>query len=383
MIENYQVRDYQVRGVEANLEYFTGNNKFHALAVYPTGAGKSHVIAQTADRLGEPLLILQPSREILAQNHSKFLATGNEASIYSASFNSKVVSKVTFATIGSIVKKPELFKHFKYFIVDEAHAVNPKGGMYSDFFAQMEGRVLGLTATPYRLSTTSFGAMLKFLTRTRPKLFSELIYWVQVKDLVDQGYLTSLTYYDIAGFDRDKIRLNSTRADYDDRSLTSYMEEIKFIPRLEQVVGRLLDIRNNMVVFTKYTKEAHHLAKVFPDKVQVVSAKTSDAQRDELIKGWQMGQIHTLANVGVLDTGVDYQKLETVVLASPTRSLSRYYQKSGRASRINPDKKDAWLVDMCGNMQTFGKVEDLHLGKDKKGLWQITTNGRPLTNVNF
>ena len=326
-------------------------------------------------------MILQPNQEILKQNHDKFLATGNEASIYSASFNSKKISQTTYATIGSIVSKPELFKHFKYFIVDEAHFCNAKGGMYERFFGQMGGRILGVTATPYRLSSNSFGSTLKFLTRTKPRIFSEVIYHIQTKELFDSGYLTPITYYDILEFDRAKVKSNSTGADFDDRSLAAYMEEIELLPRLVQTVRRLIQIRKNGVIFTRFVREAEHLERMFPGKIKLISAETPPKERDFLIKSWQSGEIWGLANVGILTTGVDYPELETVVLASPDKSLARYYQKSGRGIRIHPSKKDTWLVDMCGNYKFFGGIEDLHLGKDKKGLWQISTNGRPLTNV--
>ena len=60
--------------------------------------------------------------------------------------------------------------------------------MYEEFIhATGGGKVLGLTATPYRLSSSSFGAMLKFLTRTRPLIFSKVIYQVQISTLLGYG----------------------------------------------------------------------------------------------------------------------------------------------------------------------------------------------------
>ena len=139
----------------------------------------------------------QPSKEILEQNFKKLCSYGIlDCSIYSASFNSKEISRITFATIGSVKNHPELFTHFKNIIVDECHLVNPKEGMYKDFFDAVKCKVLGLTATPYRLSSSrDFGSMLKFITRTKPHVFSEVIYHVQVSTLLDMGYLAKLNYY--------------------------------------------------------------------------------------------------------------------------------------------------------------------------------------------
>lgn len=380
----YKLRPYQEEAVQANVDFFTGNEKGNALQIISTGAGKSILIAETVKRLGEPTLILQPSKEILAQNISKYRAYGNEASIYSASLSEKIVSDVTYATIGSIVKKPELFKHFPYLILDECHFTNAKSGMYKDFIDSIgETKILGLTATPYRLSTSPYGSILKFLTRTRPRVFTDVNYCVQNKMLFDQGFLCPLEYYDMKPyleFDRKKILSNSTGAEFDDDSMKAYMDSIHFMPFLVKSLTRLLEVRKAIVVFVRFTAQAFELADHFGPEVAVVTGNTPGKERDRLITDWKSGKIKCLVNVGVLSVGVDYPELDTVVLARPTKSLALFYQQSGRGIRVHPDKKSCFLVDLCGNIQTFGKIEDLHVGKDQRGLWQVSTNGRPLTN---
>ena len=97
---------------------------------------------------------------------------------------------MTLATIGSVHKAVEKFRGIPYVLIDECHLVNPKGGMYRDFVAAMENsRILGLTATPFRLATNSFGSELRFLTRTRPRIFKDLVHCSQITDLFADGYL--------------------------------------------------------------------------------------------------------------------------------------------------------------------------------------------------
>lgn len=183
---SYVLRDYQQKASDAAVSFFNNKaKKTNAIMVLPTGSGKSLIIADIAARLDGHTLVFQPSKEILEQNFKKLCSYGIlDCSIYSASFNSKEISRITFATIGSVKNHPELFTHFKNIIVDECHLVNPKEGMYKDFFDAVKCKVLGLTATPYRLSSSrDFGSMLKFITRTKPHVFSEVIYHVQVYDL--------------------------------------------------------------------------------------------------------------------------------------------------------------------------------------------------------
>lgn len=148
------LRDYQVDASNAIVNSFRNYRK-PAFAVLATGAGKSIVIADVCHRINEPVLVLQPSKELLVQNHAKLLAYGiTDISMYSASVGQKEIAKFTYATIGSIYKKPELFKHFRHIIIDECHLVSPTKGMYKTFFKAVGvDNIVGLTATPYRADT--------------------------------------------------------------------------------------------------------------------------------------------------------------------------------------------------------------------------------------
>ena len=166
----YTLRDYQQESSDAAASFFQTKNDRNGLLVLPTGAGKSLVIADIAFRLGAPLLVLQPSREILSQNYAKLRSYGVEdCSIYSASLNSKKISRITFATIGSIMAHIDDFDHFKYIIVDEAHCVNASQGQYKQFFDKVKRKILGLTATPYRLTTA-----LQYLDREGKQCFAKV-----------------------------------------------------------------------------------------------------------------------------------------------------------------------------------------------------------------
>ncbi len=64
-------------------------------------------------------------------------------------------------------------------------------------------------------------------------------------------------------------------------------------------------------------------------------------------------------------------------------SLALYYQIVGRGMRIAPSKKDAWIVDLGGNVRFFGKIETMKIQLDNKNRFSIWNNGRQLTNVPF
>lgn len=383
----FTLRPYQREAVNRSRQFLMSKSDKHGLLVLPTGSGKSLVIANIVNELDKACLVFQPSREILKQNFAKLVSYGFRPAVYSASLGKKQISgAVTLATIGSIVKKAEQFEHVKYVLIDECHLVSAESGMYKDFFESLEHRglrILGLTATPYRLASNANGPILRFLTRTRPKLFSELVYYVQNGQLFSDGHLAKLQYHTIKGFDRSKLVTNSSGADYTDASVQQHFKEMDFQGKLERVVNRLLEIgQTGALVFTRFLSESRWLVERIPGAA-MVSGETPDAERDRILKEFKAGKIRVVCNVGVLTTGFDYPELDTVVLARPTMSLSLYYQMVGRCVRPHPRKAQATVVDMVGLLEQFGRVEDLRIECDRKKLWYVASGGKQLTNVYF
>jgi len=382
----FTLRDYQKDSANAAIRFFKENSKNNAIIVLPTGSGKSLVISEIANNIDGNTLIFQPSKEILEQNFAKLQSYGVfDCSVYSASFNSKKISRITFATIGSVRNNPGLFKHFNNIIIDECHLVNARHGMYKEFLDAVPSKVLGLTATPYRLTTDGFGgSILKFLTRTRPRVFSDLIYYAQISTLLNRGYLAKVNYYEIKSVDTSKLIINSTGADYTDASVQTHYQDIGFSDQLISVVNRLIKAkRESILVFTRFINEAQELVDKLNISAEIVTGKTKKKERERILNGFKSGKIKVVANVGVLTTGFDYPKLNTILLARPTMSLALYYQIVGRGLRPHKDKESCWFVDMCETYKRFGKVEDLELTSDKPNIWYIKNKERQLTNVYY
>lgn len=389
----YTLREYQKEASDAAVASFQSQEDSNGILILPTGAGKSLIVADIAHRLDGPLLVLQPSKEILMQNFAKLQSYGClDVDIYSASVGIKKINRITFATIGSVMNHMEDFAHFRNVMIDECHMVNSKGGMYETFINAEQRKVVGLTATPFRLGRGMDGmSMLKFLTRTRPRIFSKVLYCCQVSDLLEKGYLADLSYYDLTAIDLEIVKTNSTGADYDEKSLKEEYERSGFYDKLTTATLRVLHPkngvpRNGVLVFTRFTKEADNLVEKLKMKgirAAIVTGETTKAERDEIIEAFKGGEIKCVANVGVLTTGFDYPELDTVIMARPTKSLSLWYQCVGRA--IRPFKgKDGWVIDLGGTYRRFGKVSDLKIecpqGSSK---WAVYSRGRQLTNINF
>lgn len=390
---SFQLRPYQQEAAARALEFLrtpTPKRKQpkHGVVIAPTGSGKSLIIANIVMGLDGPCLVFQPRKEILEQNYSKFVAYGYQPAVYSASMRKRQIGDITLATIGSVRKNPGLFQDVKYVIVDECHLVSSKSGMYADFFKALgDIRILGLTATPYRLSVDGYGgAMLRFITRTRPKIFSEVVYYIQNRELFEAGYLAKLKYFKVKGLDRSHLKLNTIGTEYDPRSVQMHFKEIGFENKLVRVIKRLLEIgRHGVLVFTAFVEESQALCQQVPGAT-MVTADTPSAERRKVIEDFKAGRTKVVCNVGILGIGFDYPELDSIVLARPTMSLAVYYQQVGRGIRPHPDKDHTMIVDMVCLEDEFGKIEDLNIsfqpGKREKK-WVVASGHRPLTNVYF
>ena len=388
-----QLRNYQKAASDAAVKYFLEEDKRKhkycgGLIVCPTGGGKSHLIADIAHRLNAPILIFAPSKELLLQDYDKMERIEKGIStMYSASVGQKKISMITFATIGSAIRHIDDFDVFRYIMVDEAHDISADGGMYERFIHHRADRkVVGLTATPFRLERDT----LKFLTRTRPRIFGKVLYVCQVTELLSKGYLADPTYFDLTELNMDNVRSNSTGSDYDDASLTAEYERSGFYDKLFNTTMRVLSPkdgtkRKGILVFTRFTREADDLVRrlgMHGVKAASVSADTPPKERAELIKTFKDGRISVVVNVFVLGKGFDYPELDTIIMARPTKSLAVYYQAVGRVLRPSQNKK-AWVIDLSGSYRRFGKVSDLKIGLEKPNseLWAVFSRGRKLTNT--
>ena len=379
-------RYYQTEAIEAAIRFFKTGDTAHGLEILPTGSGKSVVIANIGKELAGKTIVLQPSKEILEQNVAKYRAYGFRAGIYSASAGSKRVENMTFATIGSVATKKHLFREFNNIIIDECHLVNPKEGLYRDFiYTLSDAKVLGLTATPYRLVSTFEGSVLEWITTSQPSIFSKVLYYIQNNVLFNEGHLAPLEYYDIDAIDRSQLQVNKKGDDFTAESMRYLYRKINFDMLTAKWANILLAKRKNCLVFCSMIDEAYKVQKLIPGSV-VLTGETETSVRTAILNDFKAGIIRCVINVGVLTTGFDYQALESILMAFSTMSLSKYYQVVGRVMRpftyANGEKKTGWVVDLGGNIKKFGKIETMEI-KEINGYYSIWNNGRQLTDVTF
>ena len=386
------LRPHQIEPASKAVSFFREKKPVPSILIAPTAFGKSFLIAKILEELeGESVLVLQPSIELLKQNREKYSLTGNHSEVYSASFGSKEIGEVTFATIGSIYKIGSQFRHFTKMIIDECHLYPRNTDSMLGKFLKDSGitHVLGLTATPFKLQTNSdingysYSKLVMLTNRNKfAPFFKKIISISQIEEIVRLGFWSKMEYYEYETNSKYLV-LNSTGSDYTEKSMDRYYEKNGLRDKIAHIVTK--SKRKSILVFVTSVDEAEYLAGITPSAAYVCG-DTPTKERDSIINGFKRLDIRVVFNVNVLSVGFDHPQLDCIIMARPTASCAWYYQALGRLTRIHEDKERSIVVDLSGNVRKFGKIEGFHFKPAKNG-WQMYRDdgslitGIPLTEI--
>jgi DNA repair protein RadD len=363
MSQAFILRDYQTQAVTATIEHFRHNDD-PAVIVLPTGAGKSLVIAELSRLAKGRVICLAHVKELVEQNHTKFLATGSTAGIFSAGLNQRnTKAKVTFASIQSLAANLSCFQApVSLIIVDECHRVSiDENGQYHKTLAYFRTlnptvKILGLTATPYRLGS---GWIYQrhyhgYIRSCSLSFFKRCIFELPLQHMVKDGYLTPPIHYDAAIAHYDFSLLTESldgEQNTDDIALNELIHKHSRVTKAvtEQII-QLSQNRQGVMIFAATIDHAQEITGYLPaDQTALVTGTTKIKQRDMLITAFKAKKIKYLVNVSVLTTGFDAPHVDVIAILRPTQSISLFQQIVGRGLRLSPGKTDCLVLDYTNN----------------------------------
>lgn len=374
-----QLRPYQRDAVEAVYRYLREHDD-NPCVVIPTGGGKTPVIAticrDAVTQWQGRVLILAHVKELLDQAADKLRAICPDVrfGIYSAGLRRRdTVQSVIVAGIQSVYKRACELDAFDLVIVDEAHMIPPEGeGMYRQFLAEAKQvnpqlRVIGLTATPYRMKSGLICTVEHFL--------NAVCYEIGVRELIVGGYLCPLVTK--AGRARaDTSGLHVRGGEFVAGEVENLMDQDALVEAACAEIAQHTADRKAVLIFAAGVKHGRHVARTLAEKHGVqcgfVCGDTPAAERDELLDRFR-GELDAglldreplkyLCNVNVLTTGFDAPNIDCVAMLRPTLSPGLYYQMVGRGFRMHPDKTDCLVLDFGGNVLRHGPVDQITLSQ--------------------
>lgn len=355
-----KLRPYQQAAVDSAYEWMLRSLEPCVIEA-ATGSGKSLLIAELTKRIrqasGKRCLVMAPSAEIVKQNHEKYvITTKDNASIFSASAGSKSAKyPVVFGSPLTVKNHLEKFKdNIALVVMDEAHNTSKSVKEIINHIRENNPncRVLGLTATPYRLLT---GYIYQYDTGNKPveaiePFYHKLVYSIGARDLIQQGYLTPpTTEVTTTHYDTSHLVIN-TMGKFTSDSLSEAVGDDDKTSLILKEVQRLTIDRHCCIVFASTIEHAQKINRQLPDSM-LITGSTKKKDRAKIIQFAKAGKIKYLINVGTLTTGVDIPIIDTVAILRPTESASLYQQIVGRGLRLHEGKDTCLVLDYAENFE--------------------------------
>ncbi len=227
-------------------------------------------------------------------------------------------------------------------IVDEAHHVLPdnKWGHLQELFPN--ARFVGFTATPARLDGESLhisnGGVFERLVQ------AESLQNNSVQQLIAAGYLARPVVW---------APLQKPKKAKGRRNLWIHGDPVEFYCknfRKKRACMFCPSILNSKEFAEEFRNAGAPAAHIGSDLSAVENARILDA--------FACGEIHVLTNVDMVSEGFDLPDIEVLILAKKTSSFPAFRQWCGRVLRPSPGKKEAHIVDHCGNVVEHGMPDD-------------------------
>lgn len=366
-----KIRYYQQEAIFSLFDYFGENKLGNPVVALPTGTGKSHVIAGFIELTmsywpTQKFIVATHVKEIIAHNAAKLLEAWPTAplGIHSASLKKRdVIHPIIYGGIASMIKDPLAFGHRDLLIIDECHLLSPNAStMYQRFIAQLKTinpwlRVIGLSATPYRLAHGSL---------TDGGLFTDVCYDLTslhaFNRLVSEHYLSPL----IPKQTKLQLDLSNVSISAGDFKLNELEAAVNNTDVTEQAIDEILrygDDRQSWLIFASGINHADEIVAALLARGVTAAAVhfrcTSD-ERDERIRAFKSGAIQAIVNNNVLTTGFDHPPTDLIGMLRPTVSPGLWVQMLGRGTRPSPatGKENCLVLDFAGNTLRLGPIND-------------------------
>ncbi len=369
------LRDYQIENKRKIYEAWQHNRS--VMLQMPTGTGKTRLFVSIARDLFDygvkrkiaiKVLILAHRKELIEQISEHVGRKYNMA--HGIIMSQNLEQKKFPMQIGSVPTMTRRLarwedKNFDVIIIDEAHHV--KAMSYKkiiDMYPQ--AKILGVTATPYRLNGAGF----------RPE-FDELIISPSVAEYIKRGYLSEYEYYSIRPDSRlqqdiDRMKLDF-EGDYKESEMMGVMDRDYIRAKILSTYQKYAQNKKG-IVYTISRAHNQHLCEEFNKAgifAAAIDSETPKEKRDEIVGKFRNGSIQVLLNVNIFSEGFDCPDVEVIQLARPTKSLAMYLQQVGRGFRPAPGKEKLLILDNVGLFNKFGFPS-------ARRKWRYHFEGRPV-----
>jgi len=344
------------------------NGATNVMAVAPTGSGKTVVVSSIVKDESGASISIAHRQELISQLSQTYARDGirhkiigNNAtlkaaisSIHMFKFGNIYLNSNAKDAIGgvdTIIKispNDPFFNNVRLMVIDEAHHClrENKWGKVSAYFKNARG--LLPTATPLRADGKGLG-------RHADGIADAMILAPTMRDIINMGYLTDYRLHvPPTSIDTSSIPVSQTTGDFNTDATRKAVHKAEITGDVVQHYVRIA--RGKLgITFAVDVEAATELAAAYRNAgvpSEVVTAKTPDYLRVQILAAFERRELLQLVNVDLFGEGFDLPALEVVSFARPTRSFALYTQMFGRVLRLMIPKE---YIDSFDNLDNEGR----------------------------
>ena len=361
------LRNYQEDLLCKVESYLDANDKARVMMQLPTGGGKTVIAGHLLQRRlgnGRKAVWLTHRRELAEQTRGMLTEAGVDAMTdvrWDPGTDAPAMSGgaviLMAQTVSRRTDKMRVWNEYDsndLMVIDEAHHAAAEG--LKRAMRQWPGPVVGMTATPWRLS----------VGEGFDHLFDNLICGPQVAELQSCGWLCG----DRVFMPNPDWRIHGRKVDRDDRTGDYIMSDVEAANSQDIMTAGALEFwqrhapGRQTIAYAVSKRHARNLAAVFnsanvPAEVILgVNTSKKKAERAKAIAAFRDGELKVLINVEVATEGFDLPDASCVLITRPTLSLALFMQMIGRGLRPKDDDGDCLILDLTANSLTHGLPQD-------------------------
>ena len=361
------LRDYQVDLLNKIYEAWGYGHK-NVAAVLPTGGGKTVTFAHIVKEEPGAAIVLAHRAELVSQmslalaregvrhrvagpkNLIRLCAGQHVAELGRSYYDAS--SKTGVASVQSVLgykDSSNWFPSIKLWVHDECHHILRENMFGKSLGRFPNARGLGVTATLGRLDGKGLG-------RHADGVFNSAVFGPTPRELIDDGFLSQYKIY----CPPSNIHLEAVRiAASGEFNADELRVETQKSTVLGDVVAHYIKyaLGKSGLTFADCVANAEIIANNFKAagvSAEVLTAKTPDAYRANVIRRFKNKQLYQIISVALIDEGFDCPGVEVVSDAAATQSFNRFAQRFGRGLRIMDGKTHMIYLDHVGNTLRLG-----------------------------
>ena len=376
----------QLRPYQAQLKtdiYRTWGVVPNVLAILPTGGGKTVLFSDILKDGGGACVAIAHRQELVGQislalardgvrhgiigpkNVIKFIVSTHIQEVGASFYDAG--SPCAVAGVDTLLRRKDDLASWcsqvRLWVQDEAHHVliDNKWGKAAALFPNAKG--LGVTANTIRADGKGLG-------RHADGLMDAIVEGPGMRDLIEQGFLTDYRIYSPpSDLDMSGVRVGKD-GEYNQKETRLRIKKSHILGDVVSHYQRLAAGKLG-ITFARDVETATEIAAEFNAagiSAEVVSAKTPDKVRAEILRRFRNRELRQLVNVDLFGEGFDVPAIEVVSMVRPTESFNLFCQQFGRSLRILEGKTEAIIIDHVGNCVKFSQTHGL---PDSRIAWSL------------